>query len=764
MTTTASLVYTRMHLSRTPPSPRPLLPQLGIFVTNLIPTPAFTRLNYSPSRIIGNNGDKYIIVTDSLCCINGLKQLYPNHPNLSLSQSKASVLASRRDKERVVPDSDTGSYKRTMSPNGHAIPSEVLAESPKINSRETVWPNKNTKELLKNNNNSNLFRRVSMTEKPSKTKNRCEDNEDLKKNNLVLPDVLPVNAKLLSNRSHYSRPSHLNFSSLDDSGGDHVRKSPMKTPPSSPSKSPSRGSPFAPLRTTNLSSTTSFNSQTSPSNISTRIMPNVKNNSPGAISPNTPLKASSNCKVETSSPLTNQTPKPESPKMSPLQTKTLVNTSTNVSPPSSKRASPQIKAQLSPSASMKLSPLRLSPASSNTSSPLHASPLTTPAVSTPENSPPASPKKSEGCPQVVEGLQMIQRTEVILRVNTSTSDASSQTEKDELPPTPLPSRKKLQEEIECELLSEDLINHLNTSDRLKDLLVPGPTHKKSTDYVQGLFKPEVTARPRPVNSPFRSRCTTPSDCSSPCLTTTKATLSESTSQKSSVTSSVPTSPSGIEPTNSLPGNSAYFTISEPKAKFLTRYSQDMSQCQISRNTKDLNQKKEELVNRLGRKLEVLRTEQLAVDEEFKYNEELGENVESHISRLARPQEAAKFRLHVEEIGKITSLLLGLSGRLARAENALVGMAEDHPEKRTLEAKRDKLLSQLEEAKSLKESIDRRSISVSNILTQYLDSEEYADYDHFINMKAKLIMDSKEIADKIKLGEEQLSALKESLVT
>lgn len=82
----------------------------------------------------------------------------------------------------------------------------------------------------------------------------------------------------------------------------------------------------------------------------------------------------------------------------------------------------------------------------------------------------------------------------------------------------------------------------------------------------------------------------------------------------------------------------------------------------------------------------------------------------------------------------------------------------------LETKRDKLVEQLEEAKKLKESIDKRSVSVSSMLYKYLNTEEYADYDHFINMKAKLIMDTKEIADKIKLGEEQLAALKETLFT
>lgn len=89
---------------------------------------------------------------------------------------------------------------------------------------------------------------------------------------------------------------------------------------------------------------------------------------------------------------------------------------------------------------------------------------------------------------------------------------------------------------------------------------------------------------------------------------------------------------------------------------------------------------DELVSRLDKKLEVLRGEQVVVDDECRMNDELGENVEVYINRVARPQEVSKFRLHVEEVGKITSLLLSLSGRLARAENALMGMTEDHPER------------------------------------------------------------------------------------
>lgn len=82
----------------------------------------------------------------------------------------------------------------------------------------------------------------------------------------------------------------------------------------------------------------------------------------------------------------------------------------------------------------------------------------------------------------------------------------------------------------------------------------------------------------------------------------------------------------------------------------------------------------------------------------------------------------------------------------------------------LESKRDKLREQLDEAKILKENIDRRSAQVSNFLQKYLTAEEYADYDHFVKMKAKLIIDAREIDDKIKLGEEQLGALKDALNT
>lgn len=371
----------------------------------------------------------------------------------------------------------------------------------------------------------------------------------------------------------------------------------------------------------------------------------------------------------------------------------------------------------------------------------------------------------------IEGLTLVQRTEVVLRVNAATSDAASQTDipevldrdtrrsnQDSLPP---PGRKKLPEEIECEELSRDLASQLSPNDKLVPILVPVPEHKKPTDYVSGLFRVEATLQPRP-----RRRLSLEESTTSP------AESASDDDKKHETIPSAPVTPLSNESSSPLSPTSAYFTTSEGKARFLTRYSRDVTVEGLARqddapalvptDSLDLRQKKEELMMRLDKKLIVLRAEQEAVREEGEVNEALGARVASRVSAVARPAEASKYRLHVEEVGKITSLLLGLSGRLARAENALYGMPADHTERKILESKRDKLMDQLEEAKILKSNIDKRSVNVSTILSKYLNEEEFADYQHFINMKAKLIVDGREIQDKVKLGEEQLAALREAI--
>ena len=60
---------------------------------------------------------------------------------------------------------------------------------------------------------------------------------------------------------------------------------------------------------------------------------------------------------------------------------------------------------------------------------------------------------------------------------------------------------------------------------------------------------------------------------------------------------------------------------------------------------------------------------------------LGNDVALKVAQKVRPSDASKFRSYVDDVGYITMLLLSLSGRLARTDNALHCIVDDsHPDK------------------------------------------------------------------------------------
>ena len=99
--------------------------------------------------------------------------------------------------------------------------------------------------------------------------------------------------------------------------------------------------------------------------------------------------------------------------------------------------------------------------------------------------------------------------------------------------------------------------------------------------------------------------------------------------------------------------------------------------------------------------------------------------------------------------KVTSLLLCLAGRLARMEG------EDGEEANT---KRTKLLDQLEEAKGLKKRIDRRGEAVGKGLGEKLGEEKRAEYLMFLRTKERLVIERREVEEKLRLSRDQLRAL------
>lgn len=84
---------------------------------------------------------------------------------------------------------------------------------------------------------------------------------------------------------------------------------------------------------------------------------------------------------------------------------------------------------------------------------------------------------------------------------------------------------------------------------------------------------------------------------------------------------------------------------------------------------------QELIDSLSRKLQVLREARESLLEDMQDNNSLGEEVEATVQAICKPNELDKFRMFVGDLDKVVSLLLSLSGRLARVENALNNLEE-----------------------------------------------------------------------------------------
>ncbi|XP_074524221.1 protein Shroom2 isoform X2 [Halichoeres trimaculatus] len=214
-------------------------------------------------------------------------------------------------------------------------------------------------------------------------------------------------------------------------------------------------------------------------------------------------------------------------------------------------------------------------------------------------------------------------------------------------------------------------------------------------------------------------------------------------------------------------SSTYYSTSAPKAELLIKMKDMQEEEEEDSEDEldiDLANKKQELIDSLSKKLQVLREARESLQEDVLDNNALGEEVEARVQQVCKPNELDKFRMFVGDLDKVVSLLLSLSGRLARVENALNSLEEDATaeERRTLTEKRKLLIRQHEDAKELKENLDRRERVVYDILANYLQEDSLTDYEHFVKMKSALIIEQRKLEDKIKLGEEQLKCLTDSL--
>ncbi|XP_070295690.1 protein Shroom3-like [Salvelinus sp. IW2-2015] len=144
------------------------------------------------------------------------------------------------------------------------------------------------------------------------------------------------------------------------------------------------------------------------------------------------------------------------------------------------------------------------------------------------------------------------------------------------------------------------------------------------------------------------------------------------------------------------------------------------------------------------------------------------HIESLVQEHCKPNEREKYKMLIGDMDKIVNLLLSLCGRLARVHNALSALdreeeTEDSQEEReSLQQKRRQLCSQHEDARELKENLDRRERVVLDILGGYLTGPQLRDYQHFVCMKPALLIRQRHLDELLKQWDEQLSRLAESI--
>ncbi|XP_029375916.1 protein Shroom1 isoform X2 [Echeneis naucrates] len=187
-------------------------------------------------------------------------------------------------------------------------------------------------------------------------------------------------------------------------------------------------------------------------------------------------------------------------------------------------------------------------------------------------------------------------------------------------------------------------------------------------------------------------------------------------------------------------------------------------CTDQQSRANITEKKHLLVSCIKERLHSLEETRAALQAEIQDNVGRGEALEALIRECCLPVELERYNLFIGDLERVVSLLLCLSARLARVQNALstVDQHTDAEEKQSLDSRHRLLCKQREDAKDLKDNLDRRENLVSTFLSRQLSAEQLQDYRRFVQTKASLLIRQKDVEERQRLGEEQLEALSNSL--
>ncbi|KAK3785828.1 hypothetical protein RRG08_050846 [Elysia crispata] len=353
--------------------------------------------------------------------------------------------------------------------------------------------------------------------------------------------------------------------------------------------------------------------------------------------------------------------------------------------------------------------------------------------------------------------------------------------------SPSHSRQPSQEELECDQHALVLAKHLagQGADQKLSEVLRLDTNKKRMQFMDGLFSqsqsslnvssfdgPLPSSEKGPISTSPSTATSSASSGNAPCGVSTPPTTS--TANGNAAVTKVPAQ----NGSTSSPSNTDFNQRGPLPKEYWMSPSKAVLEMEWRKNeglgkdlTKDINdsgslvKQKEELLEKLHKKLEVLKEGKLSLQQEIADNDLLGTQVRLQVeARCQSRAERDKFTSFLEDLEKIVRLLLNLSGQLARAENAVQALSPDVDgklRKLTLD-KRERLYAKHEEAKLLKDDMDKRGEQVTTMLKERLLPAQLADYVHFVRTRSQLTIELQEMEDKITLGGEQIQALRKSI--
>ena len=129
-------------------------------------------------------------------------------------------------------------------------------------------------------------------------------------------------------------------------------------------------------------------------------------------------------------------------------------------------------------------------------------------------------------------------------------------------------------------------------------------------------------------------------------------------------------------------------------------------------------------------------------------------LQSKLVKAATYNQLEKYKLHIKEIEKITSLLSSLYFRKEKLKKGLE-REKDYLEKHGFESKLDQVEERINEANGLKINIEKRNTCILEYLENYLNCSELQEYTENLNLKIDLVRQIRRLENALNLGNEIL---------